>query len=88
MEDPRRGPRLDPELFRALKFFGTISLDLASGSILGFLIGRYIDVRYGTEPFWTSFGFLGGAGVGFYGVFKLVTREIRRDWGRSKKKNK
>jgi len=88
MEDPRKAPRLDPTLFRSLKFYGTISLDLVSGSILGFVLGRFFDIRYGTEPIWSSFGFLTGAGIGFYGVYKLVTNEVIKEWLKKRKKGK
>jgi F0F1-type ATP synthase assembly protein I len=88
MEDPRKGPGLDPELFKALKFSGTISLDLASGVLLGYALGRVFDRRYQTEPFFASGGFLLGAGMGFYGVYKLVTAGVNRDWRRDERKGR
>jgi F0F1-type ATP synthase assembly protein I len=78
LEDPRRGPRIDPELLRHLKFFGTISLDLASGSVLGFAIGRFVDLHFGTTPIWSSICFIVGTGIGFYGVFRLVMIDVKR----------
>lgn len=88
MENPRKGPRLDPELFRALKFYGSISLDLAFGSFLGFALGRRLDQKYLTEPICASCGFLLGAGIGFYSVYKLVTKEVTRDWLKKGKKGR
>ncbi|HHZ19445.1 MAG TPA: AtpZ/AtpI family protein [Firmicutes bacterium] len=78
MEDPRQGPRLDPELLRHLKFYGTIGMDIASGTFLGFAVGTYLDSRYGTSPVWSAVCLLLGATVGFYGVFRLVMREVKR----------
>lgn len=78
MEDPRRAPRIDPELLRHLKFYGTISLDLSSGCVIGFALGRFADLHYGTLPLWSSVGFMVGAAIGFYGVFRLVMQEAKR----------
>lgn len=78
MDDPRRAPRIDPVLLRHLKFFGTISLDLTSGCVLGFFLGRLADLRFGTLPLWSSVGFIAGASIGFYGVFRLVMQEAKR----------
>lgn len=78
MEDPRRGPRIDPELLRHMKFFGTISLDLASGALLGFAIGRLIDIRFSTMPVWSSVCLILGTCVGFYGVFRIVMHDTKR----------
>lgn len=78
MEDPRKGPRIDPELLRHIKFYGTIGVDIASGSCIGFALGAYIDGRYGTAPVWASSCFLLGTAVGFYGVYRLVIQESKR----------
>lgn len=78
MEDPRQGPRIDPELLRHLKYYGTIGIDIASGTFIGFAVGKYLDGRYGTSPVWFSICFLVGTAIGFYGVIRLVMREAKR----------
>jgi len=53
-------------------------MDIASGTFLGFAVGTYLDSRYGTSPVWSAVCLLLGATVGFYGVFRLVMREVKR----------
>lgn len=88
MEDHGKRPGLDPELFGALKFYCAISLDFAFSSFLGFALGRMLDRRYQTTPICAACGFLLGASIGFYSIYKLVTREVRRDWLKKRKKGR
>lgn len=73
------GGWLDPDIIRAFKFFGTVSLNMVISIFLGFLAGRWIDHRLGTEPWFASAGFVLGAAAGFWGVYKLGIEEYTRD---------
>ncbi|HEY8345163.1 MAG TPA: AtpZ/AtpI family protein [Bacillota bacterium] len=88
MDDHEKGPGLDPELFGALKFYSTLSLDLAISSFSGFALGRMLDRLYQTTPVCAACGFLLGASSGFYSIYKLVTREARRDSLKKRKKRR
>ncbi|HHY47746.1 MAG TPA: AtpZ/AtpI family protein [Firmicutes bacterium] len=68
--------KFDPDIVRALKFYGTIGFNVAGSMILGFLFGRILDKRLGTEPLCSIFGFLLGAASGFWGVWKLTLSEF------------
>ena len=77
------GLRLDPELFRTLRYYGRISLDLLAGPLLGLALGRHLSQRFALSPLWMALGFLAGAGLSFFGVYRLMTTEIFRDWHKS-----
>ena len=47
-------------------------------SLLGALVGRYLDERWGTAPWLTLTGTLCGMGLGFFEVVSL-TRRISKD---------
>lgn len=80
------GLRFDPELLRTLRYFGIISLDLLAGPLLGLALGRHLNQRFGLPPIWTALGFLAGNGLSFFGVYRLTTTEIYRDWRKSGEK--
>ncbi len=68
---------LDPELVRALRFYGTIAFHVSGAMALGFAGGYALDERLGTRPWFAVSGFLLGAVAGFWGVYKLVMSEVR-----------
>jgi F0F1-type ATP synthase assembly protein I len=47
--------------------------------VLGVLLGRWLDVRYGTEPWLLLGGSVLGMGAGFYHFFKVVLKREDRD---------
>lgn len=86
MQLPPEGLRFDPELIRALRFYGIISLDLVTGPLLGLAFGRHLNQSFGLSPLWTVFGFLAGASLSFFGFYRLTTTEIYRDWRKNREK--
>lgn len=71
------GGWFDPELLRAFRFFGTVSLNIVISVFLGFYIGRLLDAKLGTDPWLGMLGFILGAGAGFLGVYRLSASEFR-----------
>lgn len=80
------GLRLDPELFRNLRYYGRISLDLLTGPLLGLALGRRLSQRFGFSPLWMALGFLAGAVFSFFGVYRSMTTEVFRDWRKNRGK--
>ena len=60
--------------YRQLGILGTIPILLAVGPVVGFLIGRWLDSKLGTEPFllviFLIFGFIASGKE----VYKLIKR--------------
>ena len=79
----------DDDRIRAMRQVGlltTIPILLAVSPIIGFFMGRFIDQKVGTEP-WFSFGFLI---LGFIAGARQVARVIKlanREEGRKEKKD-
>ena len=61
-----------------LALFSEIGLTLLVTTLLGVLIGYWVDQRLGTLPIFVVVGLLLGFGVGGYGVYRLITRFLAR----------
>ena len=61
-----------------LVLFTEIGFTLLVTTLLGALAGYWLDGRLGTAPIFGLLGFLAGAGIGTYGIYKLVTRFLAR----------
>jgi ATP synthase protein I len=57
-----------------LVLFTEIGFTLLVTTLLGALGGYWLDERLGTAPLLGLIGFLAGAGIGTYGIYKLVSR--------------
>jgi len=57
-----------------LILFTEIGVTLLVTTLLGVLAGYWLDGRLGTLPVFAMIGFLAGAGLGAYGIYKLVNR--------------
>jgi F0F1-type ATP synthase assembly protein I len=57
-----------------LVLFTEIGFTLLVTTLLGVLGGYWLDERLGTNPILAMTGFFIGAGVGAYGIYKLVSR--------------
>lgn len=68
----------DPEITAAFKYLGTVSFSLALHVIGGFFLGRYLDERWGTAPILVMLGTILGAFTGFYGIYKVVMKDVAR----------
>ena len=64
------GPR-DRPAFNALGLVG-VGLELMVAVVLLLAAGRWLDVRWGTEPWLMLLGAALGMAVGFYGLFRRL----------------
>jgi ATP synthase protein I len=60
--------------WKAFVFVGTIGVELAIASILGYWCGKMLDLYLGTRPLFLMIGLLTGLGLGIYGVVLLINR--------------
>ena len=61
-----------------LALFSEIGMVLLVTTLLGVAAGYWADQRLGTLPIFVLVGFLGGAGIGTVGIYRLVTRFLKR----------
>ena len=65
----------DPRFYRRLAFYSSIVFLLPTTIVWGFLVGQYLDERWGTRPWLAIVGFLLGVlGAGFE-VFRILKAE-------------
>ncbi len=57
-----------------LVLFTEIGFTLLVLTLMGALGGHWLDERLGTNPALAMIGFFVGAGLGTYGIYKLVSR--------------
>jgi ATP synthase protein I len=58
--------------------FSEIGLVLLMTTLAGVAAGYWADQRLGTLPVFVLIGFLAGAGIGTFGIYRLVTRFLKR----------
>jgi F0F1-type ATP synthase assembly protein I len=58
--------------------FSEIGLLLLVTTLAGVAAGYWADQRLGTLPVFVLVGFLAGAGTGTVGIYRLVTRFLKR----------
>jgi F0F1-type ATP synthase assembly protein I len=61
-----------------LALFSEIGMVLLVTTLLGVAAGYWADQQLGTLPIFVLVGFLAGAGVGTVGIYRLVTRFLKR----------
>jgi F0F1-type ATP synthase assembly protein I len=54
--------------------FSEIGISLLVTTLIGVLVGRWVDQQLGTLPIFVIIGFLIGAGSGTVMIYRLVTR--------------
>jgi len=59
-----------------LVLFTEIGFTLLVTTLLGALGGHWLDGRLGTLPLFAMTGFLAGAGLGAFGIYKLLRRYL------------
>ena len=57
--------------------FSEIGLSLLVTTLVGVLVGRWVDEQLGTLPVFVIVGFLIGAGSGTVMIYRLVTRFLK-----------
>ena len=61
-----------------LALFSEIGMLLLVATLAGVAAGYWVDQQLGTQPLFILVGFLAGAGIGAYGIQRLVTRFLTR----------
>jgi ATP synthase protein I len=76
----------DRKLFRMLGALSTVGITLVVATVIGYLIGHYLDGRYGTTPWLTLVFLLLGIAAGFKNLYDQTRRLMDLD-NRDKKGN-
>ena len=61
-----------------LALFSEIGMLLLVATLAGVAAGYWVDQQLGTQPLFILVGFLAGAGIGGFGIYRLVTRFLKR----------
>ena len=61
-----------------LALFSEIGILLLVTTLAGVAAGYWVDQELGTRPLFILVGFLAGAGIGAFGIYRLVTRFLKR----------
>jgi ATP synthase protein I len=57
--------------------FSEIGLSLLVTTLVGVLVGRWVDEQLGSLPIFVLVGFLAGAGAGTVMIYRLVSRFLK-----------
>jgi F0F1-type ATP synthase assembly protein I len=58
--------------------FSEIGVLLLVTTLCGALAGHWLDQQIRTSPVFLLVGFLGGAGIGTFGIYRLISRFLSR----------
>ena len=58
--------------------FSEVGMVLLVTTLAGVAAGYWVDQQLGTQPLFVLVGFLAGAGIGAFGIYRLVTRFLKR----------
>ena len=58
--------------------FSEIGMLLLVTTLAGVAAGYWLDQRLGTLPIFVLVGFLAGTGIGTVGIYRLITRFLKR----------
>jgi len=61
-----------------LALFSEIGVLLLVTTLAGALAGNWLDQRLATVPLFLLVGFLGGAAIGTVGIWRLISRFLKR----------
>ena len=61
-----------------LVLFSEIGMLLLVATLAGVAAGYWVDQQLGTLPIFVLVGFLAGAGTGTVGIYRLLTRFLKR----------
>ena len=58
--------------------FSEVGMVLLVTTLAGVAAGYWVDQRLGTLPVFVLVGFLAGVGIGTVGIYRLITRFLKR----------
>ena len=61
-----------------LALFSEVGMVLLVTTLAGVAAGYWLDQRLGTYPLLAIVGFFAGAGLGTVGIYRLITRFLKR----------
>jgi ATP synthase protein I len=61
-----------------LALFSEVGMVLLVTTLAGVAAGYWVDQRLGTLPVFVLVGFLAGVGIGTVGIYRLITRFLKR----------
>jgi len=61
-----------------LALFSEVGMVLLVTTLAGVAVGYWADQQLGTLPIFALAGFLAGAGIGTVGIYRLITRFLKR----------
>ena len=61
-----------------LALFSEVGMVLLVTTLAGVAAGYWVDQRLGTLPIFVLVGFLAGVGIGTVGIYRLITRFLKR----------
>jgi hypothetical protein len=64
--------------FGYFALFSEVGLILLVTTLAGVAVGYWADERLGTLPVFVLVGFLAGAAIGTVGIYRLITRFLKR----------
>ena len=73
-----QSPVSDPRWVGYLALFTEIGLVLFVTTLGGALAGHWLDLQIGTNPLLVIVGFLGGAGLGAFADYRLISRFLAK----------
>lgn len=73
-----RSPMIEPGRGWAyVALFSEIGISLLVTTLIGVLVGYWVDGQTGTIPVFTMIGFFAGAGAGTVLIYRLIDRFLR-----------
>lgn len=69
----------DNDFLVTLGVYGAIGFQLAISVVVGVMVGRWLDARWGFTPWLTITGMLLGSGAGFWNLIRLLKWKEKDD---------
>ena len=75
----RKHKNIPEQTYKEFAPFLALGMQLAAAVVVFFFIGKYVDRRFGTEPWGTIAGLLVGSTGGFIKFFKTALRLAEKE---------
>ncbi len=76
--EPRRNDKQSRDM-RQISLYGTVPAIMLAAPVVGFFIGRWLDGKWGTEPYLTGGGALFGVAAAGLEIYHLVKKASAMD---------